>query len=241
MTLTKIALSIIAGLLFSIIVVSQMSCGGEKLAVPAGVVCDKSIPAKSGACVTDSESDIRTSLSVVAGIPKERADFNVFFTTPGGIRMRSPVEVPDEFKRAADRGVQRTIDKYKAVYPFWKFYTRLVDYDAVLPTANFVGDTNPDIIGAPILTYGGNYTAGTSIGVDPRPSVKKMYLVIPHQAYSDDTHTGAAVRVACDWKWIEFWENTFANEAEHQIERANDYNLFLRFTGWNDVHPHQIP
>lgn len=84
--------------------------------------------------------------------------------------------------------------------------------------------TNMD--GSPALLVAGVQTAGTVINTDPNVRPTEPQIVLPEQA---------------NWNFLEYLKNSVHNEGEHAREWLNDLNIFLSFTGANDIHPHWSP
>lgn len=103
-------------------------------------------------------------------------------------------------------------------HPLWTNKMTTKDYKVffIAPMA-----TNQD--GSPALLVGGVQSAGTTINTNPQFPGTDPEIVLPEQA---------------QWNYLEYLKESVHNEGEHACEFNNDINVFLSFTGPNDVHPH---
>jgi hypothetical protein len=156
------------------------------------------------------------------------------YTTPGGVHVSSPVEVPPEALRAIDEGIQRSIDRMPAN---WTHARSHRDY-----TVKFVA---PDLIneyGEPVLLVSGVRAAGETKGYCTRNQndcagtfykCGDVYLRIPHQAGQR-------------WQLLDLLAGAVAAEAEHEEEgeavaaKEAAPEEFCKWAWPNaDIHPHR--
>lgn len=159
------------------------------------------------------------------GIAGEYQNFRKDFRTPGGARVKSTTDnVPPDVLALIDEGLQNQITRHSARYPHWPFYKTISDYDVLLiePMCHNVESTP----GAPCIFAMGIQTAGTTIGTWPYSAVDKPYIVVPHQAGEG-------------WQYRDYFMRSVWHESEHVREFKNSYDdVFQRYLGPNDVHPH---
>lgn len=200
---------------------------------------------------------IWSTLDVQLGIPKNVArlplrvwkwNFGVR-RTPQGARVWGNVQLPDEFLRLADVGIEKQITCILERFPEWKKFTRVSDYFILAIDPMAINQVNDP--GSPALILRGSIqTAGTVLGVQsgifppadwdgttnlaetiditkgcPGTSVSRPYLVIPHQA-------------PMAWAHQTYWRDANRNEGEHAFEAVNDTRVFVSKLGEHDIHPH---
>lgn len=204
---------------------------------------------------------IHDSLDVQMGIPKSVARLPIrvwkwnlgIQRTPKGGKVWGNVELPDEFLRLADVGIEKQITCILEHFPTWKKFTQASDYFILAIDPMAINQVNDPGSPALILSPSGQpqrQTAGTVLGVQsgifppadwdgqenlaetiditkgcPGTSVSRPYLVIPHQA-------------PMAWSHQIYWRDGCRNEGEHAFEAVNDTRIFVSHLGTNDVHPH---
>lgn len=160
-------------------------------------------------------------------IPVPRLNFNL--TTPAGVSIMSPVDVPVSAQSTIDMALAELFEWYRAAFPAWsKAFTHNPYGILFVDPMGKLDENEPK--GAPTITVrSGNQeaeTAGTCIGF-PFPMV---FIVLPH-------HGDAG------WPldWVDYLYQSVFNEGEHFIQSHNDREEFNRHTGFNDVHRHVPP
>jgi hypothetical protein len=161
-----------------------------------------------------------------------------FRLTPGGVTVRSCVDVPAAALEAIDRGIQHQIRNSSHYNPSWTGVRSLSEYQVFLvpPTAHNQ-DGSPALIVRYLTqssTVGTEQSAGTCIGVDgalfvpgkgPRTDGRYPSIVLPEQS-------------AENWRYISYLEESARNESEHIAEWVNNKDMFRTFATVGDVHPH---
>lgn len=162
------------------------------------------------------------SLDVNCGIGKQYSNFKKKYTTPGGARVRSTVDIPTNFIAAIDTAISNQFNLYAGRFPNWNKYNKISDYDLVIVDPMATNEVNDP--GSPAILVKGQQAAGTCIGVWNYDPAKKPYIVVPHQAVSDWTH-------------LPYWIDSISNESQHVRLAENDYSRFLYYQGERDIHP----
>lgn len=189
------------------------------------------------------DSEANDALNRIIGIGNENTNFQHFYTTPGGIKVKSVVPVPDNFLTAADEGTQEQIDRLSRLAPEWVNGKRLTDYTIliVVPNSTYTPEGVPSPPcqnrftepGSPCIYVQGTQAAGTIIGYDDRYQELDIRpaIVVPHQ-------------VAQDWRFRDYFKASVHNEGEHVRSWLNKTNnptgMFYHFQGANDSHPFQF-
>lgn len=177
------------------------------------------------------------------------------YVTPGGVTIRSVVDVPVEAQLAIEQGVQLSIDHSKAVWPTWGGYETLnynqvvlVEPDHYSAPAPVGDDPGAGLINVWYTAQGGDQhkpnrqqvsSADTCYGCpgffQPSISIPGLYLmaVVPHQANVDPAHPDQK-----PWSHLQFLRESVYNATEHVRECGNDMNVCLQFAIAGDVHPH---
>lgn len=156
-----------------------------------------------------------------ASLPVQLPDtFPYFYNTPQGARVFSAVEIKNkqEVFAAIDGGILNQLTATKAKFPNWNAARRVSDYSVM-----FIEPEAVSAEGYPCLLIGGVKSAGTVIGIGEGYST--LAIVLPHQE-----KTG--------WSNLDYLFNSAWYESEHFAEFANDREVFMQYTGLNDVHPH---
>jgi hypothetical protein len=140
--------------------------------------------------------------------------------TPRGVTVRANVNVPYLALQDIDTGIATQIRAYNAINPFWTQYNSIEKY-----VVEFVEPMATNLDGSPALIHrAGVQTAGTTYGTgwdgNDTPTI-----VLPHQA-------------ATNWNYREYLRTSARFESEHIREWTEDKDVFNRFTGANDCHPH---
>lgn len=161
------------------------------------------------------------------GIPVPRLNFNT--TTPAGVSIMSPVEVPMQAQSTIDMALAELFEWYRAAFPGWsKAFTHNPYAILFVDPMGQIDEGSPR--GAPTITVrsGGQEaeTAGTCIGF-PYPMV---FIVLPHHE-------------ATGWnlEHMRYLFDSVFNEGEHFIQSHNSRAEFDKHTGFNDVHRHVPP
>jgi hypothetical protein len=167
---------------------------------------------------------IWNALDREAGIPKHNAMFKYAAVTPGGVQVRSTVEVPASALPFIDEGIDNQIKRHNNAYPHWAKYKNIAEYKALFvePTATNQ-ETEP---GSPAIHVKGYQSAGTCIGTTPLSSVRpSIYIVLPHQKNQG-------------WRFTDYLMRSAWHESEHVREFSNDLTIFQQYANAGDIHPH---
>ncbi len=149
-------------------------------------------------------------------VPKfEFADY-----TPLGVKVRSTVSIPSNALNSIDEGIGNQIYRHSAKYPNWNVGKLHSEYSVLLIDPMTTNVENEP--GSPAILVQGIQTAGTGI----RDGGEKLvHIVAPHQQNQE-------------WQFKEYFKNTIWFESEHCRENWNDLDVFNRYVGGSDVHPH---
>lgn len=190
--------------------------------------------------MSEWDREARNALNFL-GIPDTHSKFKHDYVTPGGVKVRSTVPVPNEYLGHIDTGIRRQIDRLSPHAPAWTAGTNLNEYAVLIVDPNYLFDWNthqqtPPCVtvendpGASCLFIGGTKSAGTIVG---------------HDDYFDELDLKPAIvvahQVANNWTKSEFFTSAIHNESEHLrgwlTRRQEPIGLFYHFQGANDVHP----
>lgn len=150
--------------------------------------------------------------------------------TPGGTPVQSVGAIPMAALKECDAGITQQIAEYDAIKS-WPNYRNLSDYRYCFIRANattengepalYVNGTDPN---SP-TGFGRVKTAGTVIGTQAHTGAKRPTIVLPYEATLDP-------------KFYPYLRNAARFESEHCREWANDLNVYLKYLGAEDSHPH---
>jgi hypothetical protein len=147
-------------------------------------------------------------------------NYRFAYTSPGGVRVFSVVEVPLDSLNAVDEGIRIQIEAYRRFYPNWTKFQSLDKY-----TVRFIAPQAINMDGSPALIHrAGIQTAGTTYGTG-RDGNKPPTIVLPHQANQN-------------WLFRDYLVESARNESEHVTESENNLDLFFRLATGGDCHPH---
>lgn len=157
------------------------------------------------------------------GIPKHVSRLKYKQISPMGVRFFSTVKLPVDAMLLVEDGIENQIERHNERFPQWRRYHLLTDYDVIFidPMATNV-ETEP---GSPALLVKGYQAAGTCIGLDGLPAVDRPHIVLPHQENQE-------------WRFRDYLMRSAWHESEHVREWENDIEVYARFIGAGDVHPH---
>lgn len=172
------------------------------------------------------------------GIPNEFTNFQYHYTTPGGIKIHSVVEVPPAFLGYADEGRQRQIERFHTVFPQFADSPETTIL-LIHPNYGFNPDGTPsgppcvtevNDPGSPCIYVSGQKAAGATIGGDDRwTELDKVVPIV------------MAEQSAQNWTKVEWFKAVVHNEREHvsawRNRTANPQNIYYHFQGEFDVHP----
>ena len=195
--------------------------------------------------MSEWDREVRGALNN-AGIPDTHSNFKHDYTTPGGIKIRSVVPVPQGWLAKADEGIRQQIDWFAPHAPAWTAGVNLSEYTLLFVEPNYLFDWNThqqtppcvtevDWAGSSCLYINGVKSVGTMIGHDDHWNKLDLQpaIILPHQA-------------ANDWTKTEFFIVSVRHESEHVrlwMNRQNEpKNLFYNFINRAgcpncDVHP----
>lgn len=162
------------------------------------------------------------SLDANCGIGKQFSNFRKKYTTPGGARVRSTVEIPANFITAIDTAINNQFALYATRFPGWTKYAHVSDYDILVIDPMATNEVNDP--GSPAILVKGHQASGTTIGVWNYDAVDRPYFVVPHQVESG-------------WSHLPYWIDSIDNETQHGRLAMNDYSRFLYYQGERDLHP----
>jgi hypothetical protein len=177
-----------------------------------------------------------------AAHPECLYDESSFRLTPGGVTVRSCVDVPAEALAAIERGIAHQIRNSSHYNPDWVGARNLWEYQVFLvPQMAVNQETDP---GSPALlvkyltvnsTVGGPIqTAGTCIGVDGS-------IFVPGTGPIGDSRFPSEIlaeQSQQNWSHLAYLEEASRNESEHRAEWDNNKAMFRTFAIVGDVHPH---
>ena len=166
---------------------------------------------------------IRDRLSDMGIDWKIYARFKFTIVTPGGAEILSTVDIPMHFREAYDGSILRMIDNHKRAYPDKPVPDKISDYPAIIIDPMTTNRENDP--GSPALLVSGYQTAGTVIGTAVGSKVSPPRLVIPHQSLQG-------------WAYLNYFASTVYNEGEHSAEARYDREVYQRYMGGDDQHPH---
>jgi hypothetical protein len=165
-----------------------------------------------------------------------------YHPTPGGVTVRSCVDVPADALAAIDRGISHQIRNSSHYNPGWTVGRTLQEYQIFMVpqmTVNEQTDPGSPALRVKYLTQSSTVsdpvqTAGTCIGVDgamfvpgrgPVADPRYPSIVLPEQSQENWTH-------------LAYLEESARNESEHLAEWWNNKAMFHTFAIVGDVHPH---
>lgn len=161
-------------------------------------------------------------------------------TTPGGVTIRSVVDVPLQAQLALDQAAQADIATYAQFFPQWTKYRTLPEFTVfVIEPDHYSTEADP---GAGLINVA--YSTGTLNGVPTgRATVSSAGTCIgcPGSGYSG---TPAAVipEQGPSWEHLRMFREAAFNEWQHAIECANDAGgVCMQFAIVADQHPHFGP
>ena len=171
-----------------------------------------------------SEKYVKQRLSDRGIDPKKYAKFVGVVTTPlGASILVTRRDTPLAALQRYDRGVQRMIHNHTRKYPDKPVPQNVSDYPGAFIEPMGVNTENAP--GTPRLIANGAGTAGIVVGTAQGTLVGLPVIVLPHQAEER-------------WRFLDYFEESAYNEAEHSAECRYDRAIFDSFAGYNDVHPH---
>jgi hypothetical protein len=168
-------------------------------------------------------------------------DEGSFRLTPGGVTLRSCVDVPLDAQQAIDRGVAHQIRNSSHYNPGWTAVRTLPEYQFffVPPTAhNQVNDPGSPALMVRYLTMSSTVgviqSAGTCLGVDGT-------MFIPGKGPVQDPRYASPIlpeQSVERWQYLNYLEESARNESEHIAEWFNNRDMFKTFAIVGDIHPH---
>jgi hypothetical protein len=178
-----------------------------------------------------------------AAHPECLYDDSSFRLTPGGVTVRSCVDVPAEALAAIERGIAHQIRNSSHYNPDWVGARNLWEYQVFLVPEMAINH-DPGYPNTPALlvkfltvnsTVGGPIqTAGTCIGVDGS-------IFVPGTGPVGDSRFPSEViaeQSKENWQYLSYLEEASRNESEHRAEWDNNKAMFRTYAIVGDVHPH---
>lgn len=153
--------------------------------------------------------------------------------TPGGTPVQSVGAIPLDALKVCDAGISQQISEYDAVKGAdnWPNYRNLSDYRLLFIRSNATSET-----GEPAFFINGTDPTSTTgfgrvkcaafcIGMQAHTGAKRPTIAIPYE-------------LTLDPKYYETLKFVAQAESEHCRERENDMDVYNKYLGKEDQHPH---